>query len=80
MDPMLRNFGKPWTLKLQALKARALGKLSIAVQYLMVLNRSQALGLNKSSAFLVVTSTNSRAAGAAVVIFNTMKEIPTVPW
>jgi hypothetical protein len=62
------------------LKARAHGKLSIAVQYLMVLNRSQALGLNESSAFLVVTSTNSRAAGAAMAIFNTMKEIPTVPW
>jgi hypothetical protein len=78
MDPMLRNSGKPWTLKLQALKARAPGKLSIAVQYLMALNRSQALGLNESSAFLVATSTNSRVAGAAVVISNTMKEIHTV--
>jgi hypothetical protein len=74
---MLKNFGKPWTLKLQALKARAHGKLLIAAQYLMVSNRSQALGLNESSDFLVVTSINSRAAGAATEISNTTKEIPT---
>jgi hypothetical protein len=43
----------------------------------MVLSRSQALGLSKSSDFLVVTSTNSRAAGVAAEISNTMKEIPT---
>jgi hypothetical protein len=78
MDPMLKNSGKPWTLKLQALKVRAPGKLSIAVQYLRALNRFQALGLNESSAFLVVTSTNSKAAGAAVAISNTMKESHTV--
>jgi hypothetical protein len=77
---MLKNSGRRWTLKLQALKARVHGKLSIAAQHLMALNRSQALGLNKSSAFLVVTSTSSRAAGVAVAIFNTMKEIPTAPW
>jgi hypothetical protein len=59
------------------LKARAHGKLSIAAQYLMVSNRSQALGLNESSDFLVVTSINSRAAGVAAEISNSTKEIPT---
>jgi hypothetical protein len=76
---MLKNSGRLWTLKLRALKAKALGKLLIAAQYLMVPSPSRALGPNKSSASLVVTSTNSRAAGVAVVISNTMKEIPTAP-
>jgi hypothetical protein len=65
---MLKSSGRLWTLKLQVLKAKALGKLSIAVQCLMMPNQSQALGPSKSSASLVVTLTNSKVVGVVVVI------------
>jgi hypothetical protein len=77
---MLKNSGRPWTEKLQALKAKAHGRLSIAVQCLVVSNQSEALGPSKSSASLVATLTNSKVAGVVVVISSIMKEIPTAPW
>jgi hypothetical protein len=77
---MLRSSGKPWTLRLQVLKAKAHGKLLIAVQCLMIPNQSQALGPNESSASLVVTLTSSKVVGVVAVISSTMKETPTALW